>query len=318
MGVPTALTTHGTGNNSQSRVLSVGRGHAYGGTQVQEAPVPAELHPGEPGCGRPAGDALRQLRQLLQQHQRLLCLWQTDVRAGGLHGLPDRYRGAVVPGHPGLRAVRRGLQTPGRLSVPAPARHQRLCLHVELVAALDNSTAHGLEQLRARRSENLLRAQLVHRWQQQQQLHLGLVCHLLRDAPQPDSLLLHQPADDSASSCGTAAGIGHDTAGGAGGDAHGDHDGDGLSHLLATLHHVCPGGGHQQRHRHPASSRIPALLLLQDRHGLQSNHLRLHEQTVSELPAENGVLRSPSLEDGKNHPSCPRPPCSHRCRRAAE
>lgn len=50
------------------------------------------------------------------------------------------------------------------------------------------------------RSENLLRAQLVHRWQQQQQLHLGLVCHLLRDAPQPDSLLLHQPADDSASS----------------------------------------------------------------------------------------------------------------------
>lgn len=79
--------------------------------------------------------------------------------------------------------------------------------------------------------------------------------------------------------CGAAAGIGHNTAGGAGGDAHGDCDGDGLSHLLAALHHVCPGGGHEQRHRHPASSRIPALLLLQDRHGLQSNHLRLHEQT---------------------------------------
>lgn len=58
--------------------------------QVQEAAVPSELHPGEPGRGGPAGDALRQLRQLLQQHQRLLRVRQTDVRAGGLHGLADR------------------------------------------------------------------------------------------------------------------------------------------------------------------------------------------------------------------------------------
>lgn len=49
------------------------------------------------------------------------------------------------------------------------------------------------------RSENLLRAQLVHGWQQQQQLHLDLVRHLLCDAPQPDPLLLRQPADDPAS-----------------------------------------------------------------------------------------------------------------------
>lgn len=46
---------------------------------VQEAPVPPELHPGEPGPGRPAGDALRQLRQPLQQHQRLLRVRQADV-----------------------------------------------------------------------------------------------------------------------------------------------------------------------------------------------------------------------------------------------
>lgn len=58
--------------------------------QVQEAAVALELHPGEPGRGRPAGDALRQLRQLLQQHQRLLCVRQAAVRAGGLHGVPDR------------------------------------------------------------------------------------------------------------------------------------------------------------------------------------------------------------------------------------
>lgn len=46
---------------------------------VQEAPVPTELHPGEPGPGRPAGDALRQLRQPLQQHQWLLRVRQADV-----------------------------------------------------------------------------------------------------------------------------------------------------------------------------------------------------------------------------------------------
>lgn len=38
----------------------------HGFHQVQEAPVTPELHPGEPGRGRPAGDALWQPRQLLQ------------------------------------------------------------------------------------------------------------------------------------------------------------------------------------------------------------------------------------------------------------
>lgn len=62
-------------------------------------------------------------------------------------------------------------------------------------------TSLGLfQKLTCFRSENLLWAQLVHRWQQQQQLHLGLVCHLLCDAPQPDPFLLCQPADDPAGS----------------------------------------------------------------------------------------------------------------------
>lgn len=62
-----------------------------------------------------------------------------------------RHRGAVVAGHPGAGALRCGLQAPGRLSVPAPARRERLRLHLELVAALDHPAAAGLEQLCARR-----------------------------------------------------------------------------------------------------------------------------------------------------------------------
>uniref|UniRef100_A0A8C3F1U1 Uncharacterized protein n=1 Tax=Corvus moneduloides TaxID=1196302 RepID=A0A8C3F1U1_CORMO len=113
---------------------------------------------------------------------------------------------------------------------------------------------------------------------------------------------------------GAAAGVGHDAAGGEGGDTHGGGHGGGLPHLLAALRHLCTGGGHQQGHRHPASPGIPALLLLQDGHGLQPHHLRLHEQTVSELPAGNAVLWLPPLGAGENLSSCPQSP--GRCRGA--
>ncbi|XP_027516098.1 pinopsin isoform X2 [Corapipo altera] len=118
--------------------------------------------------------------------------------------------------------------------------------------------------------------------------------------------------------CGAAAGVGHDAAGGAGGDPDGGGNGDGLSHLLAALQHLCTGGGHPQRHHHPASSGISALLLLQDRHSLQSNNLRLHEQTVSELPAANGVLWLPPPGHWENLSGCPPSPPRRRCRGAAE
>lgn len=78
--------------------------------------------------------------------------------------------------------------------------------------------------------------------------------------------------------CGPAEGRQHHAAGGEGGDTNGGRDGDGLPHLLAALHHVCPGGGHQQGHHHPAGSRLFALLLLQDSHRVQPHHLCLHEQ----------------------------------------